>query len=45
MATVDNFIPILFRWEASTTVKKGESLENAYLRAKKVGFSNDPHDS
>ena len=45
MATVDNFIPILFRWEASTTVKKGESLENAYLRAKKIGFSNDPHDS
>lgn len=45
MATVDKFIPILLRWEASTTVKSGESLEHAFERAKKTGFVNDPNDN
>lgn len=45
MATIDNFIPILFRWEASTTIKQGETLEHAFARAKKIGFANDPKDT
>jgi len=45
MATIDNFIPILFRWETSTTVKQGETLEHAFERAKKVGFACDPDDT
>lgn len=40
MATIDNFIPILLKWEASITVKPNETLENAYKRAAKVGFAN-----
>lgn len=45
MANIDKFIPILLRWEASITVKDGESLENAYKRATKRGFVNDPNDN
>lgn len=45
MSTIDKFIPILFRWEAGITIKPNESLESAYLRAKKVGFANDPNDT
>lgn len=44
MATIDKYIPIVLRWEASTTVKTGEPLESAFVRAKKNGFSNDPSD-
>lgn len=44
MATIDKYIPILFMWEASATVKEGESLESAFNRAKSKGFSNDPSD-
>jgi lysozyme family protein len=45
MANIDEFIPILLRWEASITVKEGESLEAAYKRAAKKGFVNDPDDT
>ena len=45
MAQIDKFIPILLKWEASITVKAGESLEVAFIRAKKVGFTNDPNDT
>jgi lysozyme family protein len=45
MSTIDKFIPILLRWEASITVKDGESLENAYKRATKKGFVNDHNDN
>lgn len=45
MAAIDKFIPILLRWEASITVKANETLENAYKRATKVGFTNDPNDT
>ena len=45
MANIDNFIPILLRWETSTIVKQDESLESAYKRAAKRGFVNDPHDN
>ena len=45
MANIDKFIPILLRWEASITVKTNESLEDAYKRATKVGFVNDPNDN
>lgn len=45
MATIDKFIPILLRWEACITVRTGESLENAYKRATKKGFVNDPDDT
>lgn len=44
MATIDSFIPILFRWEAGITVKDNEPLETAFLRAKKRGFVDDPSD-
>ena len=45
MATIDNFIPILFRWETGVVVKQNETLEHAFERAKKVGFANDPLDN
>ena len=45
MATIDKFIPILFRWEAGVIMKSGESLEQAFERAKKTGWSNDPSDN
>ena len=45
MANIDKFIPILLRWEASIIVKTNESLEDAYKRATKVGFVNDPNDN
>ena len=45
MATVDKFIPVVLRWEAGTTVKSNETLEQAFNRAKVKGFSNDPDDS
>ena len=45
MANIDNFIPILLRWEAGIVMKNGETLEQAFLRAKKRGFSNDPNDN
>lgn len=45
MATIDKFIPILLRWEAGVIVKPNESLENAYARAMKKGFTNDPLDN
>ena len=44
MATIDKYIPVVLRWEAITIVKSGESLEQAFIRAKKSGFSNDPSD-
>ena len=45
MANIEKFIPILLRWEAGITVKNNETLENAFARAKKVGFVNDPNDN
>lgn len=45
MANIDAFIPILLRWEASTIVRDGESLDSAYKRATKKGFVNDPNDN
>lgn len=45
MATIDKFIPILFRWECSITLRSNETLEHAFERAKKVGFVNDPNDN
>ena len=45
MATIDKFIPILFKWEAGITVKNNESLEDAYKRAAKLGFTDDPSDN
>lgn len=45
MANIEKFIPILFRWEAGITMKAGETIENAFLRAKKSGWANDPKDN
>lgn len=45
MATIDKFIPILFEWEASTIKKQNETLEQAYTRATKKGFVDDPNDN
>lgn len=45
MATIDKFIPILLQWEASIIVKQGETLEQAYTRATKKGFTNDKDDT
>lgn len=44
MATIEKYIPIILRWEAGVTMKAGETLENAFLRAKKHGFADDPDD-
>ena len=45
MASIDKYIPVLFRWEAGIRMKDGETLENAFIRAKKRGFANDPLDN
>lgn len=45
MANIENFIPILLRWEAGIIAKKGETIEQTFARAKKTGFSNDPNDN
>ena len=45
MATIDKFIPILFRWEAGISVHNDETLEQAFARAKKTGWANDPNDN
>lgn len=45
MATVDKFIPILLRWEASIIMKDNETLEQAFMRAKQRGWSDDPQDN
>lgn len=45
MATIDKYIPIVLRWEASVSLKQNETLEQAFNRAKKTGFSNDPKDN
>lgn len=45
MSNIDKFIPILLQWEASVIVKSGETLDSAYKRATKKGFTNDPNDS
>ncbi len=45
MANIEKFIPILYRWETGITVRNNETLESAFLRAKKVGFANDPLDT
>ena len=45
MSNIDKLIPILLQWEASTIVKPNESLEQAYIRATKKGFVNDPNDN
>ena len=44
MATIDKYIPIVLRWEASVILRDKESLEQAFERAKKTGFVNDPAD-
>lgn len=44
MATIEKYIPIILRWEAGITMKVGETLESAFLRAKKRGFADDPDD-
>lgn len=44
MATIEKYIPIILRWEAGITMKAGETLESAFLRAKKRGFADDPDD-
>ena len=45
MANIEKYIPILFRWEAGINMKAGETIEQAFNRAKKTGWSNDPLDS
>lgn len=45
MANIDKFIPILYRWEAGITMKDNETVESAFERAKKRGWSNDPYDT
>ena len=45
MATIEKFIPILYRWEAGITMKTGETNESAFERAKKKGWANDPNDT
>ena len=44
MANIEKYIPILFRWEAGINMKAGETIEQAFIRAKKTGWANDPLD-
>lgn len=44
MANIEKYIPILFRWEAGINMKDGETIEQAFERAKKTGWANDPLD-
>ncbi len=45
MANIEKYIPILFRWEAGINMKSGETIEQAFNRAKKTGWSDDPLDT
>lgn len=45
MANIEKFIPILLRWEAGIVMKNGETVEQAFARARKTGWSNDPNDN
>ena len=45
MATIEKYIPILFRWEAGINMKANETIEQAFNRAKKTGWSDDPLDT
>lgn len=44
MANIEKYLPILFRWEAGINMKAGETIEQAFVRAKKTGWANDPLD-
>ena len=45
MATIEKFIPILYRWETGIIMKPGETNESAFERAKKRGWVNDSDDN
>lgn len=45
MANIEKYIPILFRWEAGIIMKEGETIEQAFIRAKKRGWADDPLDN
>jgi lysozyme family protein len=44
MANIEKYIPILFRWEAGIIMKDNETIEQAFARAKKKGWADDPLD-
>lgn len=44
MAKVEHIIPFIVKWEAGVIMRKGESFERLFDRAKKRGVSNDPAD-
>ena len=44
MAKVEHIIPFIVKWEAGVIMRKGESFELLFDRAKKRGVSNDPAD-
>lgn len=45
MANIEKYIPILFRWEAGIIMKDNETIEQAFARAKKKGWADDPLDN
>lgn len=44
-AQIEKYLPILFRWEAGIVMKNNETIEEAFNRAKKTGWSDDPQDN
>ena len=44
MAKVEHIIHFIVKWEAGVIMRKGESFERLFDRAKKRGVSNDPAD-
>lgn len=44
MAKVEHIIPFIVKWESGVIMRKGESFENLFDRAKKSGISDDPDD-
>lgn len=44
MEKVEHIIPFIVKWEFGTVMRKGESFEQLFERAKKSGISDDPAD-
>ena len=44
MAKVEHIIPFIVKWESGTVMRKSESFEQLFERAKRRGISDDPDD-
>lgn len=44
MEKVENIIPFIVKWESGVIMRKGESFDQLFERAKRCGISDDPDD-